>query len=211
MSALRILVVDDHPLFRDGVTALLNSVADTEVVGTAGNGDAAVREATLTRPDVVLMDLHMPGTSGLEATRRLARATPDAAVLVLSMLDDDESVLAAMRAGARGYVLKGAGQEELLAAIRAVAAGGAVFGAAVAGRMLAALDRPTPATKQFPGLTEREAQVLSLMADGRDNRSIAHELGVSAKTVANHVSHVLTKLQARDRVEAVLRARDARG
>jgi DNA-binding NarL/FixJ family response regulator len=210
MSALRILVVDDHPLFRNGVTALLDSVADTEVVGTAGDGDAAVREATLTRPDVVLMDLSMPGTSGLEATRRIAKASPESAVLVLSMLDDDESVLAAMRAGARGYVLKGAGQEELLAAIRAVAAGGAVFGAAVAGRMLAALDRPTPKSPQFPELTEREAEVLSLMADGRDNRSIATELGVSAKTVANHVSHVLTKLQARDRVEAVLRAREGR-
>ena len=210
MSALRILVVDDHPLFRNGVTALLDSVADTEVVGTAGDGDAAVREATLTRPDVVLMDLSMPGTSGLEATRRIAKASPESAVLVLSMLDDDESVLAAMRAGARGYVLKGAGQEELLAAIRAVAAGGAVFGAAVAGRMLAALDRPTPTSPQFPELTEREAEVLSLMADGRDNRSIASELGVSAKTVANHVSHVLTKLQARDRVEAVLRAREGR-
>jgi DNA-binding NarL/FixJ family response regulator len=210
MTALRILVVDDHPLFRNGVTALLDSVADTEVVGTAGDGDAAVREATLTRPDVVLMDLSMPGTSGLEATRRIAKASPESAVLVLSMLDDDESVLAAMRAGARGYVLKGAGQEELLAAIRAVAAGGAVFGAAVAGRMLAALDRPTSATPQFPELTEREAQVLSLMAEGRDNRSIATELGVSTKTVANHVSHVLTKLQARDRVEAVLRAREGR-
>jgi DNA-binding NarL/FixJ family response regulator len=210
MSALRILVVDDHPLFRDGVTALLDSVADTEVVGTAGDGDAAVREATLTRPDVVLMDLSMPGTSGLEATRRIAKASPESAVLVLSMLDDDESVLAAMRAGARGYVLKGAGQEELLAAIRAVAAGGAVFGAAVAGRMLAALDRPAPTSPQFPELTEREAQVLSLMADGRDNRAIATELGVSAKTVANHVTHVLTKLQARDRVEAVLRAREGR-
>jgi DNA-binding NarL/FixJ family response regulator len=210
MSALRILVVDDHPLFRNGVTALLDSVADTEVVGTAGDGDAAVREATLTRPDVVLMDLSMPGTSGLEATRRIAKASPESAVLVLSMLDDDESVLAAMRAGARGYVLKGAGQEELLAAIRAVAAGGAVFGAAVAGRMLAALDRPVPKSPQFPELTEREAEVLSLMAHGRDNRSIAAELGVSAKTVANHVSHVLTKLQARDRVEAVLRAREGR-
>ena len=209
MSALRVLVVDDHPLFRDGVTALLNSVADTEVVGAAGDGDAAVREATLTRPDVILMDLNLPGTSGLEATRRIAKASPESAVLVLSMLDDDESVLAAMRAGARGYVLKGAGQEELLAAIRAVAAGGAVFGAAVAGRMLAALDRRGPATPQFPELTEREAEVLSLMAEGRDNRSIATELGVSTKTVANHVSHVLTKLQARDRVEAVLRARDA--
>ena len=205
---IRVLVVDDHPLFLAGVTGLLRSVEDTEVVGSAGDGDGAVREATLTRPDVVLMDLNLPGTSGLEATRRIVSACPDSAVLVLSMLDDDESVLAAMRAGARGYVPKGAGQEELLAAVRAVATGGAVFGAAVAGRMLAALDRtPAPA---FPELTEREAQVLSLMAEGWDNRRIATELQVSAKTVANHVSHVLTKLQARDRVEAVLRAREAR-
>jgi DNA-binding NarL/FixJ family response regulator len=210
VTVLRVLVVDDHPMFRAGVTGLLASVDDTEVVGSAGDGDAAVREATLTRPDVILMDLDLPGTSGLEAIRRIAKASPESAVLVLSMLDDDDSVLAAMRAGARGYVLKGAGQEELLAAIRAVAAGGAVFGAAVAGRMLATLDRPSPATSQFPELTDREAEVLSLMAEGRDNRSIAAELGVSAKTVANHVSHVLTKLQARDRVEAVLRARDAR-
>jgi DNA-binding NarL/FixJ family response regulator len=206
VTPLRVLVVDDHPLFTAGVTALLSSVEDTEVVATAADGEAAVREATLTRPDVVLMDLNLPGTSGLEATRRIAKASPESVVLVLSMLDDDESVLAAMRAGARGYVLKGAGQEELLAAIRAVAAGGAVFGAAVAGRMLAALDAPPPAPA-FPGLTEREAQVLSLMAEGRDNREIAAELQVSSKTVANHVSHILTKLQARDRVDAVLRAR----
>lgn len=207
MTPLRVLVVDDHPLFRAGVAGLLDSVDDTEVVATAADGEAAVREATLCRPDVVLMDLNLPGTSGLEATRRIAKASPGSVVLVLSMLDDDESVLAAMRAGARGYVLKGAGQEELLAAIRSVAAGGAVFGAAVAGRMLAALDAPPPAPA-FPGLTEREAQVLSLMAEGRDNREIAAELQVSAKTVANHVSHILTKLQARDRVDAVLRARD---
>jgi DNA-binding NarL/FixJ family response regulator len=207
VTPLRVLVVDDHPLFTAGVTALLSSVEDTEVVATAADGEAAVREATLTRPDVVLMDLNLPGTSGLEATRRIATASPESVVLVLSMLDDDESVLAAMRAGARGYVLKGAGQEELLAAIRAVAAGGAVFGAAVAGRMLAALDAPPPAPA-FPGLTEREAQVLSLMAEGRDNREIAAELQVSSKTVANHVSHILTKLQARDRVDAVLRARN---
>ena len=208
MTPLRVLVVDDHPLFTAGVTALLSSVEDTDVVATAADGEAAVREATLHRPDVVLMDLNLPGTSGLEATRRIAKASPESVVLVLSMLDDDESVLAAMRAGARGYVLKGAGQEELLAAIRSVAAGGAVFGAAVAGRMLAALDAPPPAPA-FPGLTEREAQVLSLMAEGRDNREIAAELSVSAKTVANHVSHILTKLQARDRVDAVLRARDS--
>jgi DNA-binding NarL/FixJ family response regulator len=204
---LRVLVVDDHPLFTAGVTALLSSVEDTEVVATAADGEAAVREATLARPDVVLMDLNLPGMSGLEATRRIGKASPESVVLVLSMLDDDESVLAAMRAGARGYVLKGAGQEELLAAIRSVAAGGAVFGAAVAGRMLAALDAPPPAPA-FPGLTEREAEVLSLMAEGRDNREIGAELQVSAKTVANHVSHILTKLQARDRVDAVLRARD---
>jgi DNA-binding NarL/FixJ family response regulator len=207
---LRILVVDDHPLFRAGVTGLLDSVPDTEVVATAADGEAAVREATLARPDVVLMDLNLPGTSGLEAIRRIASASPESVVLVLSMLDDDESVLAAMRAGARGYVLKGAGQEELLAAIRAVAAGGAVFGAAVAGRMLATLDRPAPAPV-FEGLTAREAEVLALMADGADNRSIAAQLGISAKTVANHVSNVLAKLQARDRVEAVLRVRDRRG
>ena len=207
MSPLRVLVVDDHPLFTAGVTALLSSVDDTEVVATAADGEAAVREATMHRPDVVLMDLNLPGTSGLEATRRIAKASPESVVLVLSMLDDDESVLAAMRAGARGYVLKGAGQEELLAAIRSVAAGGAVFGAAVAGRMLAALDAPPPAPA-FPGLTEREAQVLARMAEGRDNREIAAELQVSAKTVANHVSHILAKLQARDRVDAVLRARN---
>jgi DNA-binding NarL/FixJ family response regulator len=208
VTPLRVLVVDDHPLFTAGVTALLSSVEDTEVVATATDGEAAVREATLCRPDVVLMDLNLPGTSGLEATRRIANASPESVVLVLSMLDDDESVLAAMRAGARGYVLKGAGQEELLAAIRAVAAGGAVFGAAVAGRMLAALDgTAAPPAPAFPGLTEREAQVLSLMAEGRDNREIAAALQVSSKTVANHVSHILTKLQARDRVDAVLRAR----
>jgi DNA-binding NarL/FixJ family response regulator len=204
---IRLLVVDDHPLFRAGVGALFASVEDTEVVATAADGDGAVREATLARPDVVLMDLALPGTGGLEATRRIVQACPGTAVLVLTMLEDDDSVLAAMRAGASGYVVKGAGQEELLAAIRSVAAGGAVFGAAVAGRMLAALDAPPPAPA-FPGLTEREAQVLSRMAEGRDNREIAAELQVSAKTVANHVSHILTKLQARDRVDAVLRARD---
>ena len=205
MTALRVLVVDDHPLYVAGVTGLLDSVGDIEVVGTAGDGEAALREATLARPDVVLMDLNLPGMSGLEATRRILAASPESAVVVLTMLDDDGSVLAAMRAGARGYVLKEAGQEELLATIRAVAAGGAVVGAAVAGRMLAALDaKPAPA---FPELTERESEVLTLMADGWDNRRIAAELGVSAKTVANHVSHILVKLQARDRVEAVLRAR----
>jgi DNA-binding NarL/FixJ family response regulator len=206
---IRILVVDDHPLFRAGVSALFDSVDDTEVVATAADGEAAVREATLARPDVVLMDLALPGVGGLEATRRIVTACPEAAVLVLTMLEDDDSVLAAMRAGARGYVLKGAGQEELLAAVRAVAAGGAVFGATIAAGLLQNLTEPQPAHR-FPELTEREAEVLALMAEGRDNREIAAALGVSSKTVANHVSHVLVKLQARDRVEAVLRARERR-
>lgn len=209
MTPIRVLVVDDHPLFRAGVAALLGSVEDTEVVAMAEDGEAAVREAVLARPDVVLMDLALPGTSGLEATRRIVAACPGSAVLVLSMLEDDGSVVAAMRAGARGYVLKGAGQEELLAAVRAVAAGGAVFGAAVAQRLLEGLEGPPP-SPAFPGLTGREAEVLGLMAEGRDNREIAGALGVSAKTVANTVSRVLVKLQARDRVEAVLRARGER-
>ena len=207
---IRLLVVDDHPLFRAGVGALFDSVEDTEVVATAADGDSAVREATLARPDVVLMDLALPGTGGLEATRRILQACPGTAVLVLTMLEDDDSVLAAMRAGARGYVIKGAGQEELLAAVRAVAAGGAVFGATVAAGLLQNLGAPQPAASRFPELTEREAEVLSLMAEGRDNREIAGALGVSSKTVANHVSRVLAKLQARDRVEAVLRAREDR-
>ncbi len=206
---IRLLVVDDHPLFRAGVGALFDSVEDTEVVATAADGDGAVREATLARPDVVLMDLALPGTGGLEATRRIVQACPGTAVLVLTMLEDDDSVLAAMRAGARGYVVKGAGQEELLAAVRTVAAGGAVFGASVAAGLLQSLTGPPP-TNPFPELTDREAEVLSLMAEGRDNREIALALGVSSKTVANHVSRVLAKLQARDRVEAVLRARDRR-
>ena len=204
---IRVLVVDDHPLFRAGVAGLFASVDDVEVVATAEDGDGAVREATLARPDVVLMDLALPGTSGLEATRRIARACPESAVLVLSMLQDDESVLAAMRAGARGYVLKGAGQEELLAAVRSVATGGAVFGSAVAARLLDSMDGRS-AVPRFPELTDRETEVLELMAEGRDNREIAAALGVSSKTVANHVSHVLAKLRARDRVDAVLRARE---
>jgi DNA-binding NarL/FixJ family response regulator len=173
-------------------------VPDTEVVATAADGEAAVKEATLARPDVVLMDLNLPGTSGLEAIRRIAKASPETVVLVLSMLDDDESVLAAMRAGARGYVLKGAGQEELLAAIRAVAAGGAVFGAAVAGRMLDTLDRPPP-SPVFDGLTAREAEVLALVVEHLTNADIAARLHLSPRTVESHVANLLAKTGTTDR------------
>lgn len=209
MSApLRLVVVDDHPMFRRGVVGLLDSIEGTVVVGEATTGEEAVALATALRPDVVLMDLNLPAMTGVEATRAVLRASPDTAVLVLTMVDDDDTVLSALRAGARGYVLKGAGQEELLSAVRAVASRAAVFGEAVAARLLETLlDRPAPGPAAVPGLSERESAVLRLMAEGLDNARIARELGLSVKTVQNHVSRVLGKLQARDRVDAVLRFR----
>jgi DNA-binding NarL/FixJ family response regulator len=198
---IRVLVVDDHPLFRDGLTGLLATVDDVEVVGSAGEGEVAVRLSAELSPDVVLMDLNMPGLPGLEAIRRIVRLDDAPAVLVLTMVDDDDSVAAAMQVGARGYLLKGAVQEEVLAALRTVAAGGAVFGAGAARRFLSGGGRPVA------DLTEREAQVLALIADGRSNAEIAREIGISVKTVQNHVSHVLAKLQVSDRTQAALRMR----
>ena len=197
---IRVLVVDDHPLFRSGLSGLLETVADVEVVAEAADGDAAVSRAVELHPDVVLMDLNLPGTPGLEATRRIVAAAPEVAVLVLTMVADEASVVAALRVGARGYVLKEAGQDEVVAAIRTVAAGGAVVGPGVAGRLL---DRPPPGS----ALTPRESEVMALLARGRSNPEIARELGLSLKTVQNHVSSVLAKLQVRDRTQAVLRAR----
>jgi DNA-binding NarL/FixJ family response regulator len=203
---IRVLVVDDHPIVRGGLSALLTTVGDMTVAGQAGNGADAVRLAEEHRPDVVLMDLNLPGVPGLEATRRIVLGVPGTAVLVLTMVDDEDTVLAAMRVGARGYLLKGAGQDELVSAVRTVAAGCAVFGPGVARSVLGGSGHAgwgDPSSR----LTTREAEILALIADGRSNAEIARELDVSLKTVQNHVSRVLTKMQVRDRTQAALRVR----
>jgi DNA-binding NarL/FixJ family response regulator len=206
---IRILIADDHPLVRQGLKAALAPLPEVEIVAEAATGSAAIREAVLHQPDVVVMDLQMPDGSGIDATRELRRALPSAAVLVLTMFDDDDSVFAAMRAGARGYVLKGTEQQEIARAIMAVAAGEAIFGPAVATRVLAYFATPPVTPTPFPELTAREREVLDLIAAGRNNRQIAEQLGLSAKTVANHISAIFAKLQVADRTQAILRARDA--
>ena len=206
----RVLIVDDHPIFRDGLAGLLATLPGVEVAGTAGTAEEALAVIRETAPDVVLMDINLPGASGVEATRRAAQISPATAVLVISMVDDDDTVFAALAAGARGYVLKGAPADQIAAALRTVAAGGAVFGAGIATRLLsqtpARLSGPmTPARPD--DLTTREREVLDLLAEGASNQKIARTLGISLKTVQNHVSRILDKLQAADRTQAALRAR----
>ena len=206
----RVLIVDDHPVFRDGLAGLLATVPGVEVVGSAGSAEEALADLARTAPDVVLMDINLPGVSGVEATRRALQAAPATAVLVITMVDDDDSVFAALAAGARGYVLKGATAAEITAALATVAAGGAVFGAGIASRLLART--PAPPGGPLAGqddLTAREREVLDLLAEGASNRQIARALGLSLKTVQNHVSRILDKLQAADRTQAALRARRA--
>ncbi|MFH1474615.1 MAG: response regulator transcription factor [Chloroflexota bacterium] len=207
----RVLIADDHASFRSGLRALLGTAGDMVVVGEAGTGDEAVQRTTELQPDVVLMDLNMPGMDGLEATRRIVDAAPHVAVLVVTMYDDDDSVFNAVRAGARGYVLKGAQRAELLRAVRAVVSGEAIFGPGVARRLMAYFARPRPAVDvaAFPELTEREREILDLVARGRSNPEITAGLGLSPKTVRNHVSNIFSKLQVRDRAEAIVRARQA--
>ncbi|MCU1601127.1 MAG: LuxR family transcriptional regulator [Frankiales bacterium] len=207
---LRVLIVDDHPVFRSGLRGAVAAVAGAELVGEADNGAQAIALAQDCRPDVVLMDLQMDGISGVEATRRIRALLPDVAVLVLTMSDDDESVFAAVRAGASGYLLKGVGESEITAAIAAVARGEAVFGAGVARRLLDTVaGRSAAVPIPFPELTGREQQVLSLLASGVGNAGIASRLTVSPKTVRNTVSTILSKLNAVDRDEAIARARAA--
>lgn len=207
MDPIRVLLADDHPVVRGGLRALLDSLSGYEVVAEASDGEAAVREAQLVKPDVVLMDIRMPGIDGIEATRRLRVAVPDTAILVLTMFDDDDTVFAAMRAGAMGYLLKGAEQAEIDRGIRAVVAGEAIFSPGVAQRVLGFFAAPRAATDPFPELTAREREVLDLVAAGRRNQAIADELFLAPKTVANHISSIFVKLAVADRSEAIVRAR----
>jgi DNA-binding NarL/FixJ family response regulator len=209
MTDIRVVIADDHPIVREGLTALLTSLPGFTVAGVAATGRAAVREVVTTRPDVAVLDLQMPDLDGIAATKEITRAAPGVAVLVLTMFSDDDSVFAAMRAGARGYLVKGAEQDEIARAIRAVAAGEAIFGPAVAQRVLAFFATPRAADVPFPELTGREGQILDLLAAGLPNAAIAGRLGVAPKTVANNVSTIFTKLQVADRAAAIIRAREA--
>ena len=208
-NPIRVLVVDDHALVREGVRALITSLPEMEFVGEAADGRQAIERARETRPDVVLMDLHMPVLDGISATRAILSENSAVSVLVVSMLDDDASVFAALRAGARGYVLKGAETDELRRAIVSVASGDVIFGPGVATRVLDLFAKPMPVTAPFPDLTEREREILDHVARGEPNAVIARALYISPRTVANNVSNILTKLHATDRTDIAIRARDA--
>jgi DNA-binding NarL/FixJ family response regulator len=211
MDIVRVLIADDHPVFRFGLRALLSGEPGVEVIGEATTGEEAVALVESLRPDVTLMDLNMPGISGVEATRRITSASPQAGILVITMFEDDDSVFAAMRAGARGYLLKGAAPDDTVRAIKAVADGEAIFSPSVAQRLMQYFAAPPAAVapQAFPELTEREREILALIAQGYTNTAIAERLVLSAKTVRNHVSNIFSKLQVAGRAEAIIRARDA--
>lgn len=205
----RVMVVDDHPVFRDGLASLLEPLAGIEVVARAADGDEAVALAAEHRPDVVIMDVQMPRLNGIEATRQLVAADPSVGVLVLTMGEDDGTVLSALRAGARGYLRKGAEQEEIVRAVSTVHGGGVVFGASLAARIAEVLAPSRRPDRPFPELTERETEILDLIAAGRSNQQIAQTLFLASKTVRNNITNILAKLQATDRAEVIVRARDA--
>lgn len=211
MNTLTVLIADDHPLFRKGMRSLLQSMPDIELVGEAQNGNEAVALALEKQPDLVLMDLQMPDGHGLAATRQISKASPHIRILVVTLFEDDESIFAALRAGAHGYILKDAGEEEMVRAIRAVGEGEAIFSPAIATRLMdyfAATRREVP-QELFPELTDREREILTLIARGQSNADIAEELVIAVKTVRNHVSNIYNKLQVADRAQAAIRAREA--
>jgi DNA-binding NarL/FixJ family response regulator len=211
MDSLRVLIADDHPLFRNGMRALLSSTSEMEVIGIATNGDEVISLAASLQPDVILMDLQMPSIGGIEATRQILHTSPHIRILVVTMFEDDHSVFAALRAGARGYILKDADEDEILRAIRAVGCGEAIFSPAIAQRLLDffAASRQVILPQLFPELTGREREILGLIAQGYSNSAIAQRLTLSLKTVANHVSNIFSKLQVADRAQAIIRAREA--
>jgi DNA-binding NarL/FixJ family response regulator len=210
-SHVRVLLVDDHPAFLEGLALLLSDADDIEVIGRAADGEEACALHAQLEPDVVVMDLHMPGTGGIEATRRITDARPSTAVLVLTMVEDDDSVFAALRAGARGYILKGAGRDDVLRAIAAVQRGEAIFGPGIAQRILGYWANANSAAPPvaFPELTDREREVLELIAQGLNNAEIARRFVLSPKTVRNHISNIFTKLHLADRAQAIVKAREA--
>jgi len=211
MEPIRVLIADDHAIFRRGLCALLSAVSDIEIIGEAATGDEAIAQASVLEPDVILMDLQMPGFNGIEATRRILRTSPHIGILVLTMFEDDDSIFAAMRTGARGYLLKGADQTEIVRAIKAVDSGEAIFSPSIAQWLIhyfGALKSSSTA-QVFPELTEREREVLALIAQGRSNSEIAHRLVLSSKTVRNYVSNIFSKLQVADRAQVIILARDA--
>jgi DNA-binding NarL/FixJ family response regulator len=215
MNPIRVLIADDHALFREGVRAILKSVPDIEIVGEAGTGQEALTLTSELKPNVILMDIQMPDLNGVEATRRILEAQPEAGIIIVTMLEDDDSLFSAMRAGARGYVLKGADKAEMLESIRAVAKGEALFGPAIATRLLNLFHnrpaQPKSGTPEvaFPDLTDREREILACIARGDTNSEIANQLTISLKTVRNHVSSIFNKLQVTNRAQAAIRARDA--
>ncbi|HEX9115846.1 MAG TPA: response regulator transcription factor [Anaerolineae bacterium] len=210
METLTVLIADDHPVFRKGLRALLASLPGVELAGEATTGAEAVRLAEHLQPDVVLMDLQMPGGGGLAAIRQIVQTSPHIRILVITMFEDDDSVFAALRAGARGYVLKDMADEEITRAILAVGNGEAIFSPAIAGRLMRFFAaRPALPAEIFPELTESERSVLALMAHGANNEVIARQLSFSSKTVRNYVSNIFSKLQVADRAQAIVKAREA--